>query len=124
MYRKLLPLFLLLLLLTGCAAASFDGCKVVDENGFTLTYTTLNQSQSATLSLAAGDTLQVALAHTAGTVDVLVEAYGQEPIYRGSGLQDASFALNIAASGDYSITVSGHGACGSSVFMLEHGEER
>lgn len=122
MTRKLLPLLLLLALLTGCAASAFDGSKVTNENGFTMSYTVLNKQEEGVLSLRAGDALQVELAHAAGSVDLLVGQEGAAPIYRGTAQTNASFTLSIPQDGDYRIAVTGHSARGSVVLRIVSAE--
>ena len=63
-----------------------------------------------------GDQLRVALSHTEGYVDVTVGMEGKEPIYRGNGQQNAEFILEIAETGSYHISVSGHRAKGNVSF--------
>ena len=82
----------------------------------------LNQEESADLNLTEGDRLQVFLSHAEGTVDVTVGMEGQEPIYRGNGQQNADFVLEIAETGSYHISVSGHQAKGNISFTRISGE--
>ena len=107
----------MLLLLTGCGTGSvFDGSRVSDASGFRMEYGILNQEQSADLNLAEGDRLKVSLSHTEGFVDVTVGMEGQGPIYRGNGQQNAYFSLEIAETGSYHISVTGHQAKGNITF--------
>ena len=107
----------MLFLLTGCGTGSaFDGSRVSDASGFRMEYSILNREESADLNLTEGDRLQVLLSHTEGTVDVTVRLEGQEPVYRGNGQQNAAFLLEIAETGNYHISVSGHQAKGNVSF--------
>ena len=107
----------MLLLLTGCGTGSvFDGSRVSDASGFRMEYGILNQEESADLNLAEGNRLKVSLSHTEGFVDVTVGMEGQGPIYRGNGQQNADFSLEIAETGNYQISVTGHQAKGSITF--------
>ena len=107
----------MLFLLTGCGTGSvFDGSRGSDASGFRMEYSMLNQEESADLNLTEGDRLQVFLSHAEGTVDVTVGMEGQEPIYRGNGQQNAEFVLEIAETGNYHISVTGHQAKGSISF--------
>ena len=107
----------LLFLLTGCGTGSvFDGSRVSDASGFRMEYSILNRTESADLNLTEGDCLQVSLTHTEGYVDVSVGLNGKEPIYRGNGQRNAGFVLEIAETGNYHISVSGHRAKGSVSF--------
>jgi hypothetical protein len=114
----------MLFLLTGCRTGSvFDGSRVSDASGFRMEYSMLNREESADLTLREGDCLRVSLSHTDGSVNVTVGMEGQEPIYRGNGHQNADFILEIAESGNYHISVSGHQAKGSISFTRIPGEK-
>ena len=114
----------MLFLLAGCGTGSvFDGSRVSDESGFRMEYSILNQEKSADLNLTEGDRLQVSLSHTEGSVDVTVQPEGKEPIYRGSGQQNADFVLEIAETGNYHISVSGHQAKGKITFTRIPGKQ-
>ena len=111
-------------LLTGCGTGSvFDGSRAADASGFRMEYSMLNREESADLTLREGDCLRVSLSHTDGSVNVTVGMEGQEPIYRGNGQQNADFILEIAESGNYHISVSGHQAKGSISFTRIPGEK-
>ena len=108
----------MIFLLTGCGTGSvYDGSRVSDASGFRMEYSILNREESADLPLMEGDRLKVSLSHTEGTVDVIVGLYGKEPIYRGNGQQNADFVLEIAETGSYHISVSGHQAKGNIAFI-------
>ena len=114
----------MLFLLTGCRTGSvFDGSRVANASEFQMEYSALNREEAAELVLQAGEQLRVTLSHTEGTVDVTVGMEGQEPIYRGNGHQNADFILEIAESGNYHISVSGHQAKGSISFTRIPGEK-
>ena len=106
-------LFAILFLLAGCGTGSvFDGSRVSNASKFQMDYSLLNREETADLELSAGDQLQVTLSHTKGYVDVAVGMEGKEPIYRGNGQQNADFVLDMAETGNYHISVSGHQAKG------------
>ena len=114
----------MLFLLTGCGTGSvFDGSRVSDASGFRMEYSILNREESADLNLTEGDRLQVLLSHTEGTVDVTVRPEGKEPVYRGSGQQNADFVLEISETGSYHISVTGHQARGRVSFTRISGEQ-
>ena len=107
----------MLFLLTGCRTGGvFDGSRVSDASGFRMEYSILNREESAGLNLTEGDRLQVSLSHTEGNVDIIVRMEGKAPIYRGNGQQNADFVLEIAETGSYHISVSGHQAKGNVSF--------
>ena len=113
----------MILLLTGCGTGSvFDGSRVANASEFQMEYSALNREEAAELVLQAGEQLRVTLSHTEGTVDVTVGMEGQEPVYRGRGQQNAEFVLEIAKTGNYHISVSGHQAKGNLSFTRISGE--
>ena len=114
----------MILLLTGCGTGSvFDGSRVANASEFQMEYSALNREEAAELVLQAGEQLRVTLSHTEGTVDVTVGMEGQEPVYRGRGQQNAEFVLEIAKTGNYHISVSGHQAKGNVSFTRISGEK-
>ena len=105
-------------LLAGCRQAStFEGSRTSDETGFRMDYTILDREESAELMLSEGDQIQVSISHTAGNVDLTVEQDGEEPIYKGSGQENAEFVLTVSKSGFYRISVTGHQAVGGVSFI-------
>ncbi len=116
-------LAVILALLTGCGSGSvFDGSRTSDGSGFRMEYSVLDREEGADLDLTAGDRLRVSLENTQGTVDVIVGLTGKEPVYRGMGQQNAAFILEIAETGSYHISVTGHRAKGSVSFIRIGGE--
>ena len=114
----------MILLLTGCGTGSvFDGSRVANASEFQMEYSALNREEAAELVLQDGEQLRVTLSHTEGTVDVTVGMEGQEPVYRGRGQQNAEFVLEIAKTGNYHISVSGHQAKGNVSFTRISGEK-
>ena len=113
----------MLFLLTGCGTGSvFDGSRVSGTSGFRMEYSILNREESADLNLTEGDCLRISLSHTEGTVDVTMGMEGKEQIYRGNAQQNAGFVLEIAETGSYHISVSGHQAKGNISFTRISGE--
>ena len=114
----------MILPLTGYGTGSvFDGSRVANASEFQMEYSLLNREETAELVLQAGEQLRVTLSHTEGTVDVTVGMEGQEPVYRGRGQQNAEFVLEIAKTGNYHISVSGHQAKGNVSFTRISGEK-
>lgn len=113
----LLTIFIVSFCLTCCSTEdTFVGNKISNEDSFKMDYSILNCQEDASLKLEAGDTLDVVIAHEAGTVDVTVGMDDSDPIYEGNGLTNISFTLNITESGHYQIHVTGHEAAGSVTF--------
>ena len=113
----------MIILLTGCGTGSvFDGSRVSDASGFRMEYSILNREESADLNLREGNRLRVSLSHTEGSADVIVGMEGKTSIYQGRGQQNAEFVLEIAETGNYHISVTGHQAKGSISFTRIPGE--
>ncbi len=105
------------LLLTGCGGKSaFEGSMTSDETGFRMEYSILDKEESAEMKLTEGDQIQVHISHTAGNVDVIVGRNGEEPIYKGTGQENADFILTVPETGLYLISVTGHRAEGELSF--------
>ena len=105
------------LLLTGCGGKStFDGSRISDETGFRMEYSILDKKESAEMKLTEGNQIQVHISHTAGNVDVIVGQIGEEPIYKGTGQENADFILTVPNTGSYKISVTGHRAKGEISF--------
>ena len=122
--RWLIMIAAMIFLLTGCGTGSvFVGSRISNASEFQMEYSVLNREETAELVLQAGEQLRVTLSHTEGTVDVTVGMEGQEPIYRGRGQQNAEFVLEIAKTGNYHISVSGHQAKGNVSFTRISGEK-
>ena len=105
------------LLFTGCGGKStFDGSRTSSETEFRMEYNILDKEESDELNLTKGDQIQVSISHTAGNVDVIVGQNGKEPIYKGTGQENADFILTIPKTGCYFISVTGHRAKGAISF--------
>jgi len=105
------------LMLTGCGGKiTFEGFKTSSETEFRMKYTVLDNEESAELKLTEGDQIQVSISHIAGNVDVIVGQNGEEPIYKGTGQENADFILTIPKTGSYQISVTGHRAKGAVSF--------
>ena len=112
-------------LLTGCGQKStFDGSRTSNESGFWMEYTILDREESADLMLSEGDQIQVIISHTAGNVDLTVEQDGEDPIYKGTGQENAEFILTIPQTGFYQISVTRHQANGQVSFVCIPGIDR
>ena len=110
-------LLVMCLLFAGCEGKStFDGSRTSGETEFRMEYSILNKEESAELKLTEGDQIQVSISHTAGNVDVIVGRNGEEPIYKGTGQENADFVLTIPQTGAYQISVRGHRAKGEISF--------
>ena len=80
-------------------------------------YSILDKEESVELKLTEDDQIQVHISHTAGNVDVIFGQNGEEPIYKGTGQENADFILTVPKTGSYQISVTGHGAMGEISFI-------
>lgn len=97
-------------------ATSYSGSRTGNAHRLLMEYAVFNTSDAQELELAAGDTLAVELANTAGSVDVTIQKGEDEPLYTGSGLTNAAFHLEIAEGGPYVVRITGRHARGSARF--------
>lgn len=105
------------IMLTGCRqTGTFTGSKVSNESGFFMEYTILDKEESAQLMLSEGDQIQVSISHTSGNVDLRIEQDGEEPLYTGTGQENAEFILTVPKTGICQISVTGHHANGKVSF--------
>lgn len=112
-------------ILTGCGSGSlFNGNKVSYADSFYMDYAILNKQEDTVMELLSGDELQVEIAQTKGSVDVIIGMDGEEPIYEGNDLTEISFTLNIGKTGDYHISVTGNKAEGYVSFERQEKSRR
>lgn len=97
----------------------FDGSKIKNPDRYLLDFSYMDQSDSHTMDLARGDTVQVAYEVRDGRVDVTVGISGHDPIYRGDDVQAGEFELRIEETGRYVISVHAGKASGWLEFERE-----
>ena len=120
-YRGALAALALTLFLSGCSAPTFNGSRTGNDIQLLMEYTVLNTTDGQTLSLEAGDTLDVAVVSTSGTVSVNIQKDGEPPLYAQEDVPTGQFSLEIPEDGEYSITVTGERARGSVSFVKRDG---
>ena len=112
-------LFLSLLLLVGSVTACgwigtrFDGSRLGNEDQLVMDYKVLNQTDTQSLKLEAGDVVDFAVVSEWGRVELLLQKDGEEAVYEGTDVPTSSFQIAIEDSGTYLLTVTGHHAKGS-----------
>ena len=116
-YRSALAALTLTLFLSGCSAPTFNGSRTGNDSQFLMEYTVLNTTDGQTLSLEAGDTMDVAVVSASGTVSVKIQKEGELPLYDQEDVPTGQFSLEIPEDGEYNITVTGEQARGSVSFV-------
>ena len=109
-YRGALAALTLTLFLSGCSAPTFNGSRTGNDSQFLMEYTVLNTTDGQTLSLEAGDTLDVAVVSASGAVSVNIQREGAPPLYAREDVPTGQFSLEIPEDGEYNITVTGEQA--------------
>ena len=116
-YRGALAALTLTLFLSGCSAPTFNGSRTGNDSQFLMEYTVLNTTDGQTLSMEAGDTLDVAVVSASGAVSVNIQREGAPPLYAREDVPTGQFSLEIPEDGEYNITVTGEQARGSVSFV-------
>ena len=102
----------LLLSLAGCAP-SFEGNSVKNADSYALDIEAMNGTDSHTLELEQGDTLQIQFETAKGSLFMEITAPDGSAIYQGDGTEATQFTLDVPADGAYTISVEGEKAQGS-----------
>lgn len=90
---------------------AFRGERVANADSYVLRFDDMNRTDSHSLSLEQGDSLEVVWSIVRGTIAVSIGQADKAPIYRGD-LNAADFSLLIPEPGQYTITVSAQDAEG------------
>ena len=117
-YLLILTLCLSLACLTGCGEASFVGSSVANDDGWTLTFSALSMTRTATLALKAGDEVAVTIVLTGGEADASIALGSGDPAWRGDKAENSTFTVTVPETGDYTLTVTGRKAAGTVTFTL------
>ncbi len=117
--RTFILISLLLVFLTACGGASYNGSRTGNDQQFIMDYSIFNTTDSQVLKLEKGDIVDVDVVSDSGKIDIEVKKTGEKALYEGKDVQTASFQLTIPDSGDYKITVKGRKARGSISFIKE-----
>ena len=118
----LLTAVLLAALSLGACAAGAQPAGQGDDKAYSLAFTQWNGERNHELSLEAGDTLQVEIAHAGGDIRLSIHAIDGSAVYRGKGLTSCAFTVEVPASGRYVVTVLGKEASGQ-VSVKKEGPE-
>ena len=111
--KKCIPLILLCLLLAACGQPDYNGSRLGNDRELHMTYTAFNTTDGQTLSLEAGETLQIQVVSDAGCLSMTIQKEGDDPIYQGTNLPTQTFTVAAEEAGDYTVTLTGETAKGS-----------
>lgn len=116
MRRKSIVVFLLLLglsvLLISCNQTGFDGTRVANPGSYRLDIEQMSGTDTHTMELNAGDTLNIHFETEHGELHMEIKAPDGTIIYTGNGEEATDFIVNISENGEYSIRVKAKGARG------------
>ena len=107
--------FLLLglsVILTSCNQTGFDGNRVANPDFYQLDIEKMNGTDTHTMELNAGDTLNIRFETERGKLHMEIKAPDGTLIYTGNGEEATDFTVNISESGEYSVFVEAHKARG------------
>lgn len=111
--KKCIPLILLCLLLAACGQPDYNGSRLGNDRELHMAYTAFNTTDGQTLSLEAGETLQVQVVSDAGSLAITIQKEEDPPIYQGTNLPTQTFTVAVEETGDYTVTLTGEKARGS-----------
>ena len=116
MRRKLLIYLLtilgLLVFLTACNPKNFTGNRAANPEFYRLDIEQMNGTDTHTMELNAGDTLNVRFETERGKLHMEIKTFDGTLIYKGNGEEKIDFTVNISESGEYSVFVEAHNARG------------
>lgn len=99
--------------LAGCITPTFNGSRTGNDDRLIMSYSILNTTETQHLDLEAGDVLDVEVTSDAGSVSLMVQKQGSDPVYEEENLPTGSFQIEIEEAGIYRATVTGDHAQGS-----------
>lgn len=92
----------------------FTGTRTKNHDAYILQFSEMNQTDSHTLALTAGDELEVAYTVEKGRLDLSIGIDGRANVYTGTDLTDSgAFAVIADEPGDYTVTLTARYAAGS-----------
>ena len=128
-WSKAVFIALTLLILAGVAVfllctnqEGFTGSRVKNPDAYLLDIEKMNGTDLHTLELQEGDVLDIQFETVKGSLYMEIKAPDGTAVYRGNGRETTELAVNIRASGVYTIVVEARHAKGMIHIQLE--EER
>lgn len=98
--------------LAGCHREEFTGERTKNPDAYILDIRYMNGTDRHTLSLTAGDVLQVGFETEKGDLRLTITAPDGTTLYDGNGKEATSFTVNIRESGNYAVTTQARRARG------------
>lgn len=122
--ERILSLCLSLILLALGTCCVRENVRVErDESGLTVRFDGLNSTVSETYDLCKGDSIDVAVPRCEGEARISITGGNGEAIYTGRTPLPESFRVSIGEDGEYTVSVSGEGACGEVDFSIRRASE-
>lgn len=91
---------------------SFNGSRIKNPSSYTLDIQRMNGTDGHTMSLTAGDVLQVEYKTEKGSLHMGITAPDGGTLYAGNGKEATNFEINIPETGMYTLTVEARNAKG------------
>lgn len=91
----------------------FTGERIKNPDSYSMDIRSMNGTDSHTLSLNAGDVLQVEFETEKGSLHMKITAPDGAIIYAGNGEEATSFEISIPETGTYAVAVQARHAEGS-----------
>ena len=120
----------LVLVIVGAAASlviyhqnGFTGVRIKNPDSYTLDIQRMHGKDRHTMTLTAGDVLQVKFKTEKGSLHMTITAPDGAALYTGNGEAATEFELGIPQSGTYTVTVEARHAKGSIQLSLKSGGE-
>lgn len=102
----------------------FTGERIKNPDSYSLHILRMNGTDSHTLSLNAGDVLQVEFETSKGSLHIKITAPDGTIIYAGNGEETTSFEINIPETGPYTVAVQARHAEGRIHIGSKHRDPR
>ena len=108
----MLIISVLSVLLTACDQKNFAGTRVANPDSYRLDIEQMSGTDTHTMELNAGDTLNIHFETEHGELHMEIKAPDGTIIYTGNGEKATDFTVNTSESGKYSVFVEAKGARG------------
>ena len=99
--------------LTACGRDCFVGSRTAEAGSYRLDIDRMTGTDSLTMELAAGDTLNIHFTVTKGSMGMKIKDPGGDTLYAGNSETVSDFTVNIPQSGVYSTILEAYHAKGT-----------